>query len=137
MARQKTYESDGISVLYDPRLCIHAAECVHRLPDVFDPKRRPWIDAGAAGPDAIARVVERCPSGALTYVLRDEPAEVPDEEATIRLSPNGPVYVRGDVTIERPDGTRTRVARVALCRCGDSNNKPFCDNSHIEAGFTG
>lgn len=137
MGRKKAYEAEGIKVLYEPALCIHAAECVHRLPGVFDPERRPWIDAAAAGADAIARVVERCPTGALTYELEPSDPEQADQEATVRLAPDGPLYLRGTITVTTPAGEETACSRVALCRCGQSKNKPFCDNAHLEAGFKG
>ncbi len=137
MGRKKAYEADGITVSYEAALCIHAAECVHRLPDVFDPQRRPWIDAGAAGAEAVAHVVERCPTGALTYVLLGQPPEAPDIEASVRLETDGPIYMRGDLTVELADGNQTRCTRLALCRCGQSKNKPFCDNSHVESNFRG
>jgi CDGSH-type Zn-finger protein len=43
--------------------------------------------------------------------------------------------LRGDLVVRRADGTHERLPRAALCRCGQSKNKPFCDNSHLEAGF--
>ena len=42
----REYSSDGITVTYDAKRCIHAAECVHGVPEVFDPERKPWINAG-------------------------------------------------------------------------------------------
>lgn len=63
--RAKVYEGGGIAVEWEPSLCIHSAHCVASLPAVFDPKRRPWVDATAAEADAIERVVAGCPSGAL------------------------------------------------------------------------
>jgi CDGSH-type Zn-finger protein/uncharacterized Fe-S cluster protein YjdI len=132
-----TYESDDITVSYDVDRCIHAAECVRGLPNVFDPERRPWIDPDQAEAGAIADVIRQCPTGALQYRRKDDgPAEPTPEANTIRIAPDGPLYVRGDVTITTPDGdTVLTDTRVALCRCGLSGNKPFCDNSH-EDGFT-
>lgn len=56
---------------------------------------------------------------------------------TITPCPNGPLLVRGDMTLVDDDGTpleRTR-RTVALCRCGVSSIKPFCDGSHKAVGF--
>jgi len=64
-ARLQVYETEGITVTFDPRLCIHAAECVRGLPKVFDPTRRRWIQPEHASPDEVAAVVARCPTGAL------------------------------------------------------------------------
>jgi CDGSH-type Zn-finger protein len=50
--------------------------------------------------------------------------------------PNGPLYVRGSIEVRDADGSIfRRDTRLALCRCGQSRNKPFCDNSHRQAGF--
>jgi uncharacterized Fe-S cluster protein YjdI len=64
----QTYDGDGIQVTYDPRLCIHAAECARGLPAVFVPGQRPWVRPRAAAPEQVAEVVARCPSGALRIV---------------------------------------------------------------------
>lgn len=137
MGRTREYEGEGIVVRYDARRCIHAAECVHGLPNVFDPERRPWIDADAGSADRIAAVVCRCPTGALTYERTDGgPTEPVLPHNQIRVEANGPLYGSGDIELTMPDGEVHRETRVALCRCGDSKNKPFCDNTHLEAGFT-
>ena len=53
----------------------------------------------------------------------------------MRIEPNGPLYLEGDLRLRLPDGELLEETRVALCRCGDSKNKPFCDNSHVEKRF--
>ncbi|MCH9649147.1 MAG: CDGSH iron-sulfur domain-containing protein [Deltaproteobacteria bacterium] len=132
-----TYESDALVVEYEVARCIHAAECVHGLPGVFDPKRRPWIDASAASADDIAKVIQACPTGALRYQRRDGvPGEPTAERNTARVASDGPVYLEGEIRLHLPNGEVLEENRVALCRCGASKNKPFCDNSHVEAGFT-
>ncbi|MFW6088850.1 MAG: CDGSH iron-sulfur domain-containing protein [Gemmatimonadota bacterium] len=134
--RLRTYESDDVSVTYDPRRCIHSAECVRGLRRVFDPDRKPWIDPEHAGADAIAEVIERCPTGALHYERKDGgPAEKPDSENVARVGADGPVYARGRIRVELPGGDVLEETRVAFCRCGASQDKPFCDGSHEEAGF--
>jgi len=47
---------------------------------------------------------------------------------------NGPNFLRGDLTVSAPGGT-VRDTRVALCRCGASSNKPYCDGTHRQIGF--
>jgi uncharacterized Fe-S cluster protein YjdI len=59
------YPAGTLTVEWRPGRCIHSGRCVHALPLVFDPRRRPWIDGSAGEQDAIARAVENCPSGAL------------------------------------------------------------------------
>jgi CDGSH-type Zn-finger protein/uncharacterized Fe-S cluster protein YjdI len=134
--RLRRYESDDVTVAHDPRRCIHSAECVRGLREVFDPDRVPWIDASRARADAIARVIERCPTGALHYRRKDGgPAERPDPENVAHVGADGPVYVRGRIRIELPDGHVLDETRVAFCRCGASKDKPFCDGSHEGIGF--
>lgn len=69
--RGKPYRGDLITVTFDARRCLYAAECVRGLPQVFDTGRRPWISPDAAPADEVADVVRRCPSGALQYRLAD------------------------------------------------------------------
>lgn len=136
MAR-KTYRSEGIDVSFDPARCIHARECVRGLPAVFDVEKRPWIQPDRAAPENVAGVVMRCPTGALRFERRDggAPEPVPPDNV-VSVAEDGLLYVRGDVTLKEHDGaTLARETRVALCRCGESRNKPFCDDSHESSGF--
>lgn len=139
MATTKAYESDGVVIHFEARRCIHAAECVRGLPGVFDADRRPWIDATAGTVEDIVRTVELCPSGALTYERRDGgPAEVvPAGPPRIRTVPDGPLHVHGACHVSDHAGNAVPTGpRMALCRCGASKNKPFCDNSHLAIDFT-
>ncbi len=132
------YASEAVRVRYDVKRCIHAAECVHRLPMVFDPKRRPWVDPTRASADDVTAVIERCPTGALHYERLDGgDAERTPEVNSVTVSPNGPLYVRGQISVRSPGGeTLLDETRVALCRCGASANKPLCDGAHEKAGFS-
>lgn len=135
----RTYDSDAIAVQYDIKRCIHAEVCVTRLRAVFDPQKRPWIQpANTPSVDELADVIEHCPSGALHHTRKDGgPAEATPETNSARLVKDGPVYVRGEIHIASADGTVTMTeTRIGLCRCGASQNKPFCDNSHLNTGFT-
>jgi uncharacterized Fe-S cluster protein YjdI len=137
---RKKYSSDSIVVSFDPRLCIHAARCVEGAPEVFDPNERPWIRPGNAGADKIADVVSRCPTGALRYERLDggRPETVPGE-VTLTVEKDGPIYVRGPLPLVDGAGNRYDDAghRYALCRCGGSGNKPYCDGTHRTMGFEG
>lgn len=131
-----TYKADDITVNYDVKRCIHAEECVSRLRAVFDPQKRPWIQPGNASADAVADAIHHCPTGALKYTREDGIAEAIPDENTVRLDADGPLVVRGDFEVIAADGAPIiHDTRMALCRCGASKNKPYCDNSHIEAGF--
>lgn len=89
-----------------------------------------------ANADDLARVIERCPSGALQYRRLDGGLEEQTPEPA-RITPirNGPLVVRGRVEVKREDGSLEVLPRASLCRCGLSQNKPFCDNSHLRSSF--
>lgn len=131
------YSGKKAAVSYDVKRCIHAAECVLGLPDVFDPNRRPWIDPDRAEPEQLLKVVVSCPTGAL-HLERSEGEQVestPDRNVAA-IEPNGPIYLRGDMEIvTRQDEVLLRDTRVALCRCGGSRNKPLCDGRHAHVEF--
>jgi len=63
----QTYETDGITVTFDPNICIHSGACVRGLPAVFDVHRRDWVRPSAATADEVAAQVGLCPSGALQF----------------------------------------------------------------------
>lgn len=132
------FEGSKADVDWDERLCIHIGECGRANNDLFVGGRKPWCQPDDVSPDEVVDVVRRCPTGALTYMRKDGgKAESHDEENVVRVSYNGPLFVRGRLEIdgaaEDMDGVRFR---AALCRCGLSKNKPFCDNSHEEGRFT-
>jgi len=128
----KTYEGEAIAVNFDMQRCIHSRNCYLKLSEVFDPGKRPWVQPDAGRAEEIAAVVRSCPSGALTYARRDGG---PEEEAPginrLRILENGPVAVEGEISVEGA----APVTRATLCRCGASQNKPYCDFAHEKAGF--
>ena len=132
-----TYTGTEVSVRYDVKRCIHAAECVHQLPRVFDPNRKPWVEPDHAAAEQLLQVVTRCPTGALRAERIDgRSGEQPPAENTATTTPNGPVYVCGDFQVVTQAGkVLLEDTRVALCRCGSSDNKPLCDGRHAEVGF--
>ncbi|MCG8348901.1 MAG: CDGSH iron-sulfur domain-containing protein [Chloroflexales bacterium] len=133
----RRYTSDAIDVTYDAKRCIHAAECVRGLPAVFDTAQKPWVQPESAAANEVAAVVLRCPTGALHFERKDGgAAESAPVQNTLAPVPNGPYFVRGNVQITDAAGNLIIAdTRIALCRCGQSNNKPFCDNAHQQAGF--
>jgi len=139
MARLQVYAGDGFEVTYDPAVCAHAGECARGLPEVFDPEAKPWIRPERAPAARLAEVVARCPSGALRFVAKAAAAAAPaPARSTVSLKPDGPLLLSGDFEIRAPDGTVLFAGqKAALCRCGHSAKKPFCDGSHKGAGFKG
>jgi len=137
----KEYVNGDLTVVWKPGKCIHAAVCVNTLPEVYDPNAKPWIKAENASIDALKSQIEKCPSGALTYKMAgdsDSAGDVVSEATSVELIKNGPMMVKGAVSIAYPDGTKVERERAtAFCRCGSSANKPFCDGAHKKVGFEG
>jgi len=136
-AKVLSYGGEAATVSYDLKRCIHAAECVHGLPQVFDPKRKPWVLPDEASPDELLQVVTACPTGALHVERKDGGGgEATPSKNTARIEADGPVYVLGDIEIAGAgDESILHDTRVAFCRCGASENKPLCDGAHAKAGF--
>ena len=63
------HENGEITVLWRPKLCIHAGVCVRTLPEVYHPKDKPWVLPNNASTEALIRQIKACPSGALGYEL--------------------------------------------------------------------
>lgn len=136
----KKYTNGEVTIVWKPDLCIHSAICFKGLGEVFDPKKKPWITPEGSTTEKIITQVKKCPSGALSYYLnRDAEREIKVEAETI-IEPalNGPLMVYGNVTVKDKNGALTKKSNAtAFCRCGASNNKPFCDGSHKKIGFVG
>lgn len=126
----KKYEGRDITVTFDMKRCIHARNCFLKLPKVFDPAQRPWVQPDNAPAEEISAMVRTCPSGALAYQSKDR-EELPPAINRVAVLENGPLAVAGDISVEAA-GAETR---TTLCRCGLSKNKPFCDYSHVEGSF--
>ncbi|MBW2507611.1 MAG: CDGSH iron-sulfur domain-containing protein [Deltaproteobacteria bacterium] len=139
MSDKKIFDYPGAAadVHWDGRLCIHIAECGRAKNDLFVGGRQPWCQPDLVSTEEVAEVVSRCPSGALTYERKDGgPEESAASENVVSVMYSGPLYVRGDLEIDGAAADMSGVRfRAALCRCGRSKNKPFCDNSHEAAGF--
>lgn len=129
------YDSEDITISYDQKRCIHSAECINNLRSVFDPDKKPWIQPENAAAKEIKETVHHCPTGALQYSDTNS-GEKPSRTNTITIGPDGPLYLRGNIEIQSSEGeTLLEDTRVALCRCGASEKKPFCDNSHEDINF--
>jgi CDGSH-type Zn-finger protein/uncharacterized Fe-S cluster protein YjdI len=139
MSKKKVLHFKGkeADVSWDGRLCMHMEECWRDKSELFKLGRRPFGQPDLVSTDYILEVARRCPSGAIGFHPHGEAeAETPDIENTVRVAPDGPLYITGDLDIEGAAEDMPSVQfRAALCRCGLSKNKPFCDASHVEAGF--
>ncbi|MEU2901083.1 (4Fe-4S)-binding protein [Streptomyces sp. NPDC001273] len=127
-AEQKTYQTESITVAFEARRCLHAAECVRGLPEVFNPTKRPWIQPDRTTAERLAEIVRRCPSGALQYELVPGGTETPERPTTITRSATGQLAVRGQLSVDTPHGARAET-RAILCGCGRSGLQPYCDHA--------
>jgi len=138
MDKIKEYSNGEVSIVWKPELCIHSTNCVKGLPNVFDNNKRPWINAEGASTNNIISQVKKCPSGALSYYLSNKKREQKMSNVKVDLMENGPVIVNGKIELKNSKGEVLPTQEtVALCRCGGSNNKPFCDGTHNSNGFKG
>jgi uncharacterized Fe-S cluster protein YjdI len=139
----KKYTNGEVTIVWKPNTCIHSRICWNTatgLPEVFNPAERPWIKPEAASTERIIEQVKKCPSGALSFYMNTEAETVAEisAESIVEVSPNGPLLVYGNLIVKDKEGNETHKNKVtAFCRCGQSSNKPYCDGSHIKAGFEG
>ena len=139
MSNEKTtkYPGQSAEVTWHSDLCIHIGECGRAKGELFVGGRKPWCEPDLASDEEVQDVVFRCPTGALSVELKGAiNPETADPENTIHVAYNGPLFLRGELQIEGAPQDAPGVSyRAALCRCGQSKNKPFCDNSHEKANF--
>lgn len=136
MSKGKKYAGKNISVFFERKKCIHSRNCVLGLPDVFQANAEgPWIKPDNSPAEELAAIIRSCPSGALTYERLDNGLqESAPHVNVIRILENGPLAVHADMRIE--GRSPSSLFRATLCRCGASENKPYCDGNHKKIGFT-
>lgn len=134
--RKDTYTGKRLSIHDNRGICAHAGVCTDKLNNVFRMKMEPWIDPDQASTEEIKAVIDKCPSGALSYSIDGEEPSNLISEVTINVLPDGPFEIVGDIEISDASLLQGASKNICtLCRCGQSNNKPFCDGSHWSAGF--
>ncbi len=129
--RLDRYEGKDITVLDNRGTCCHFGNCTDCLPQVFHHTGDPFVTADGADADAVEKIVRECPSGALGFIRDGKPYEGEEREAEIYVAGNASYYVRGGIELEgEPMNAGANREHFALCRCGHSKNKPFCDGTH-------
>jgi uncharacterized Fe-S cluster protein YjdI len=143
----KKYTNGEITVFWQPKKCIHATTCYRELIEVFNPRKRPWVNMDGAPTDEIIQVVKLCPTQALSYRYnkdidaerqadKDSVSQGTDAEA--RVMEDGPLVIKGSFVLFDTDGKEMRHLKMSsLCRCGVSNDLPYCDGTHRKIGYTG
>jgi CDGSH-type Zn-finger protein/uncharacterized Fe-S cluster protein YjdI len=127
-------EGSALTLKFETKRCIHARHCVLGQPGVFKANvQGPWLDPDAASVEGLVTVAHMCPSGAVRYDRKDggQPESAPPVNL-VQLRENGPLGLRAELILDgKPAGYR-----ATLCRCGASQNKPFCDGSHNTIAFS-
>ncbi|MBV8498733.1 MAG: CDGSH iron-sulfur domain-containing protein [Candidatus Eremiobacteraeota bacterium] len=134
--RADAYAGKEIVVLDNRGTCCHFGNCTDHLAQVFHHDGEPFVTPDGASPEAIEEIVRACPSGALGFIKDGVKYEGEQREPEIYVAENASYYVRGGIELEgEPMNQGALREHYALCRCGQSKNKPFCDGSHWYAGF--
>ncbi|MEX3007383.1 CDGSH iron-sulfur domain-containing protein [Hoeflea sp. TYP-13] len=133
----RAYEGKDVTVYYNMLLCSHAGECGRRAAAVFNPKQKPWIQPDNGTREDIHEVMQACPSGALRYSETGGRAElVANGDVCITVEKDGPYRV-SNVPVEAGYWAQGQSEKkYVLCRCGKSGNKPFCDGTHRDEGWS-
>ena len=132
-ARRRSTTGTGVTLYDDRDVCVHAGFCGTTITNVWKMVRK--TDDTTVRSMLVA-MVERCPSGAISYSIDGEADNEPRLPSEIGVMVNGPLWVTGGIPVDVGDeGTLQTRNRVALCRCGASSRKPLCDGSRKEAGF--
>jgi uncharacterized Fe-S cluster protein YjdI len=159
----RKYSNDELTVYWKPDACIHASYCYRELIEVFDPGRRPWVDMKGAPTNMIIETVDLCPTEALTWKWNDEERnktvgsehtnhvrfrrpELMEQDqpihlenpVSVKIMKDGPIVIKGNFALIS-NGNKKEITDglISICRCGESDHKPFCDGQHRKKGFTG
>jgi CDGSH-type Zn-finger protein/truncated hemoglobin YjbI len=154
--RRDTYVGQQVTIHDNRGICQHSGYCTDRLATVFRRDTEPFVAPSGGRMDEIIRAVRDCPSGALSYGVdgveaRDSVDHHGQRPPGIEVTRDGPYRITGGIALrddqdhdgQDHDGQDQDVARAegssrehyALCRCGQSRNKPFCSGTHWYVGF--
>jgi uncharacterized Fe-S cluster protein YjdI len=149
-SKDRKYTNGEITVFWKPEKCIHATTCYTELIEVFNPRKRPWVNMNGASTQRIIEVVNKCPTDALTFSYNKDLAEgkgaaskldqpvISEKPVEIQIMKDGPIVVTGKIKLTDNLGNVLKTYSItSFCRCGHSNNQPFCDGMHRKMGFEG
>ncbi|MFW5877591.1 MAG: CDGSH iron-sulfur domain-containing protein [bacterium] len=161
-SNDRQYTNGEITVFWKPARCIHATTCFRELLDVYNPRKRPWVNMNGASTEKIIEVTDKCPTQAIYWKFNKDLTETEkagnykgqgaeeevnpetlhedngkkEAEASLTIMPNGPVLIEGDFKVIDSDGKEVKtMVMTSFCRCGHSKNQPFCDGTHRVVGF--
>ncbi|MGM0442505.1 MAG: CDGSH iron-sulfur domain-containing protein [Elusimicrobiota bacterium] len=134
--RTVKYKREDITINDNRLLCSHDGACFKNLPEVFRPEEWRWIKPDDVSKEKIIETVKKCPSGALSYSIDGKNYKNYDRPPSVELEPSGPLNAKGYVELEDERSSKPEAKEhYALCRCGKSKNKPFCDGTHLPGVF--
>ncbi|MDQ2759811.1 MAG: CDGSH iron-sulfur domain-containing protein [Actinomycetota bacterium] len=144
--RRDTYVGQQVTILDNRGTCQHSGLCTDRLASAFHLGEEPFVTPSGGRMDELIRAVRDCPSGALSYAMDgvEARAEVDyhgKREPAIEVSKDGPYRISGSIPLtgadgeDEPRGEAASREHYALCRCGHSQNKPFCSGIHWYVDF--
>jgi CDGSH-type Zn-finger protein/truncated hemoglobin YjbI len=143
--RRDTYEGASVTVLDNRGICQHSGLCTDRLNTVFHAGSDPYVTPSGGRMDEIVGAVRGCPSGALSFAIDGREAREQVDQTIrpeqVEVTKDGPYRITGGIPLVEDDGSPVHRAigssmeHYALCRCGQSQNKPFCSGMHWYVNF--
>jgi CDGSH-type Zn-finger protein/truncated hemoglobin YjbI len=144
--RRDTYVGQQVTVLDNRGICQHSGYCTDRLATAFHQGDEPFVTPSGGRMDEIIRAVRDCPSGALSYAIdgREAREQVDYDDKrppAIEISRDGPYRITGAIALtdgegdDEPHDEGSSREHYGLCRCGHSQNKPFCSGMHWYVDF--
>ncbi|OFX58639.1 MAG: hypothetical protein A2046_06890 [Bacteroidetes bacterium GWA2_30_7] len=149
-SKDRKYTNGEITVFWKPALCDHSTICFRKLPKVFNPIERPWVNINGEPTNKIIEIVDLCPTQALSYMRNKDIKNEADESVSekeisstttenvtvLTVMKDGPLKVKGNFKIVEANGNTLEINGIAtICRCGASSRKPFCDGKHREINY--
>jgi CDGSH-type Zn-finger protein/truncated hemoglobin YjbI len=144
--RPDIYVGQQVTIFDNRGICQHSGLCTDRAPTAFRTDAEPFVAPSGARLDELVRAVRDCPSGALSLAFDGEEArDLADwhgtRERVIEVTQDGPYRVIGGMGLidavgaDVPRAAGSSREHYALCRCGHSQNKPFCSGMHWYVEF--
>ena len=144
--QRDTYPGEQVTIFDNRGICQHSGLCSDRLPTAFRTKEEPFVAPSGGRMDELVRAVRDCPSGALSLAFdgteaRDLTDRHGTREQAVEITQDGPYRVTGGLPLTDASGADVPRAagssreHYALCRCGHSQNKPFCSGMHWYVDF--
>ena len=144
--QRDTYPGEQVTIFDNRGICQHSGLCSDRLATAFRTRQEPFVAPSGGRMDELVRAVRDCPSGALSLAFDQvEARDLADwhgtREQAIEITQDGPYRVTGGLPLadsagaDVPRAAGSSREHYALCRCGHSQNKPFCSGMHWYVDF--